>query len=88
MQEALYEILLNRGRSYEKDSITDILRLSTYSEVQKRWDNFCNKVLNYELDFVDVINIIIDFISPPFESIIKEDEFFGNWDAKRRKYNK
>ncbi|OLS01930.1 nucleotidyl transferase AbiEii/AbiGii toxin family protein [Tissierella creatinophila] len=88
LQEAIYETLSNRGRTYEKDSITDILRLSSDSEIQKRWDNFCNKVLNYELDFVDVIHIIIDFISPPFESILKEDEFFGNWNSKKRNYNK
>lgn len=87
LQEALYETLSNRGRSYEKGSITDILRLSSNSEVEKRWDNFCNKVLNYELDFVGVVNIIIDFISPPYDSIIEEDEFFGNWDSKKRKYN-
>ncbi|MFA7411589.1 MAG: nucleotidyl transferase AbiEii/AbiGii toxin family protein [Tissierellaceae bacterium] len=88
LQEALYETLSNRGRAYEKDSITDILRLTEDTEVQKRWDNFCNKILNYELDFVDVVNIIIDFISPPYESIIKEDEFFGIWDSKKRKYDK
>lgn len=88
LQEALYETLSNRGRAYEKDSITDIFRLSLDLEVQKRWDNFCNKILNYELDFVDVVNIIIDFISPPYDSIIKEDEFFGNWDSKKRKYDK
>lgn len=88
LQEALYETLSNRGRVYEKGSITDIFRLTKDSVVQKRWDNFCNKILNYELDFVDVVNIIIDFILPPFDSIIKEDEFFGNWDSKKRKYDK
>ena len=88
LQEALYETLSNRGRAYEKDSISDIFRLSSDSEIRKRWDNFCNKVLNYEIDFVDVVNTIIDFISPPYDSIIKEDEFFGNWDSKKRKYDK
>lgn len=88
LQEALYETLSNRGRAYEKDSITDILRLTEDTEVQKRWDNFCNKILNYKLDFIDVVNIIIDFISPPYESILKEDEFFEKWDSKKRKYDK
>lgn len=88
LQEALYETLSNRGRAYEKDSITDILRLTEDTEVQKRWDNFCNKILNYKLDFIDVVNTIIDFISPPYESILKEDEFFEKWDSKKRKYDK
>lgn len=86
LQEALYETLSNRGRAYEKDTIRDILRLSSNLEVKKRWGNFCNKVLNYELDFVDIINIIIDFISPPYDSIIKEDEFFKDWNCKERRY--
>lgn len=88
LQEALYETLSNRGRVYETGSIIYIFRLTKDSVVQKRWDNFCNKILNYELDFVDVVNIIIDFISPPYDSIIKEDEFFGNWHSKKRKYDK
>ena len=86
LQEALYKTLSNRGRAYEKDSIADILRLSSDLEVQKRWDNFCSKILNYELNFLEVINIIIDFISPPYDSIIKEDEFFKDWNYKERRY--
>lgn len=88
LQEAIYETFSSRGRRYEKESITNILRLSSNVEVLKRWDNFCNKVLNYELDFVDVLNVLVDFISPPFDSIISEDEFFGNWDFEKRKYDK
>lgn len=44
LQEALYETLTNRGRSYEKDSISDILRLTKDPEIQKRWSNFCNRI--------------------------------------------
>lgn len=87
LQEALYETLSNRGRAYEKDTITDIVRLTSDYEVKKRWDNFCNKILGYELEFVDVVNIIIDFVSPPYDSIIKENEFFSSWDSEKRKYN-
>lgn len=38
------------GRSYAKDSISDILRLTKDPEIQERWSNFCNKILNYELN--------------------------------------
>lgn len=86
LQEAIYETLTNRGRAYERDSISDIFRLTKNFETQKRWINFCNKILNYELDFKDVVNVIIDFISPPYESILEEDEFFKNWSYKERRY--
>lgn len=86
LQEAIYETLTKRGRALEKNSISDILRLIKSSEMQKRWVNFCNKVLKYDLNFVDVIDIIIEFVSVPYEAIIKEDEFFKGWSCKKLKY--
>ncbi len=86
LQEAIYETLTNRARSYEKDSVAVISRLINDSEIQKRWNNFCKKILKYELDFSYVVNVIIDFISPPYESIIQEDEFFKSWSYKDKRY--
>lgn len=86
LQEAIYETLTNRARPYEKDSVSVISRLVDDSEIQKRWNNFCKKILKYELDFSDVVNTIISFISPPYESIIHEDEFFKSWSCKDERY--
>lgn len=86
LQEAIYEILTNRGRAYERNSISDILRLTKNIEIQRRWNNFCDKVLNYELDFTVVVKVIIDFILPPYESMLNEDEIFKNWSCQTRKY--
>lgn len=86
VQEAIYETLTNRGRAYERDSISDIYRLIKNPEIQKRWINFCNKILNYQLDFADVIDVIIDFITPPYEAIIDEDEFFKKWSYREIRY--
>lgn len=86
LQEAIYETLSNRGTPYEKDSVIVIARLAKDNQIQKRWNNFCKKILKYELDFTDVVNIIINFTSPPYQSIIEEDEFFKNWSYKDRKY--
>jgi hypothetical protein len=54
--------------------------------MQKRWDNFCKKILRYELDFDHVVNTIIEFTSQPYNAMIKEDEFFKEWSSKYRKY--
>ena len=86
LQEAIYETLTNRNTPYEKDSVAVIERLADNKEIQKRWNNFCKKVLKYELDLEIVINTIIDFTLPPFEKIIEEDEFFKNWKYRDRKY--
>ena len=86
LQEAIYETLSNRGTPYEKDSVDVIARLTKDVEMQKRWDNFCKKILRYELNFDHVVNIIIEFTSPPYESMTEEDEFFKEWSSKDRKY--
>lgn len=86
LQEAIYETLTNRSRSYEKDSVVVIARLTEEAEIQKRWKNFCKNILKYELDFNVVVNTIIDFAAPPYESIIQHDEFFKSWSYKDKKY--
>lgn len=86
LQEAIYETLTNRGRSYEKDSVIIISRLAEEAEIQKRWKNFCKKILKYELDFSQVVGMIINFTAPPYESIAWEDEFFKKWSCKDKAY--
>jgi predicted nucleotidyltransferase component of viral defense system len=86
LQEAIYETLSNRGTPYEKDSVAVIARLVEDGKIQNRWDNFCRKTLKYGLGFTDVVNVIIDFTLPPYQSIIKEDEFFKSWSYEDRKY--
>ena len=86
LQEAIYETLSNRGTPYEKDSVAVIARLVEDGKIQNRWDNFCRKTLKYGLGFTDVVNVIIDFTLPPYQSIIKEDEFFKSWSHKDREY--
>lgn len=86
LQEAIYETLSNRGTPYEKDSITIITRLTKDVQMQKRWNNFCKKILRYQLNFDHVVNTIIEFTSQPYNAMIKEDEFFKEWSSKYRKY--
>ncbi len=86
LQEAIYETLTNRGTTYEKNSITAILRLDKDSEIKRCWEVYCKDTLKYELDFTDVLNKIIEFTLPPYMSMITEGEFFKNWCCKNGKY--
>ncbi len=86
LQQAIYETLTNRDRSYEKDSVIVISRLTEEVEIQKRWKNFCNKILKYELDFSQVVATIIDFTAPPYEAIMRKNEFFKKWNSKEKEY--
>ncbi|WP_312700215.1 nucleotidyl transferase AbiEii/AbiGii toxin family protein [Sedimentibacter sp.] len=86
LQEAIYETLSNRARKYEKDSVAVIARLTENNEIKNRWNNFCNKVLKYQLDFNYVTSIILGFTLPPYEAIIQEGELFNIWSHKDKKY--
>lgn len=86
LQEAIYETLSNRGTPYEKDSVAVISRLAEDSNILKRWDNFCKKILKYKLDFNHVIKVIIDFLQPPYEALILEDELFEDWSHEKKGY--
>ncbi len=86
LQEAIYETLSNRGTPYEKDSVAVISRLAEDSNILKRWDNFCKKILKYKLDFNHVIKVIIDFLQPPYEALILEDELFKDWSHEKKGY--
>ena len=86
LQEAIYETLSNRARKYEKDSVAVIARLTENNEIKNRLNNFCNKVLKYQLDFNYVTSIILGFTLPPYEAIIQEGELFNIWSHKDKKY--
>ena len=86
LQEAICETLSNRGTPYEKDSVTIISRLTDDPIVIGRWDNFCKKILQYRLDFKNVVKEIIDFLQPPFDALIREEELFESWSYEKRKY--
>ncbi|MGB7606396.1 MAG: nucleotidyl transferase AbiEii/AbiGii toxin family protein [Lutisporaceae bacterium] len=86
LQEAIYETLSHRGTPYEKDSVVVLSRLAEDDNIQKRWLNFCKKVLHFELDLYIVIEVIIKLTLPPFKAMVEENEFFGKWNLKSRRY--
>ncbi len=86
LQEAISETLSNRGTPYEKDSVEVIERLVENQDIQKRWINFCKKVLRYELNFSSVINRLIDFVNPPFQAMVNEEELLKTWDPNHKQY--
>ena len=86
LQEAIHETLSRRGTPYEADSVIVIQRLIDNDEIINRWENFCNKILKYELNFKKVVGLIIAFVDPPFQAIINEKEFFKSWNSDKKQY--
>jgi hypothetical protein len=88
LQKAIYETLSKRETPYKADSVIVIERLVDNNEIINRWDNFCNKILKYKLDFGKVVELIVMFINPPFQAMVNEDEFWGKWNYEKRQYEK
>jgi predicted nucleotidyltransferase component of viral defense system len=86
VQEAIYETFSSRGTPIEEDSVQVLERLIMNDAIGNRWDIFCKKVLKYELNLEKVIQLIISFLDPPFQAVIKENEFMKNWDSTQREY--
>ena len=86
VQEAIYETFTKRGTPIEKDSVQIIGRLISNEAVMNRWSIFCQKVLKFELNLNEVIQLIISFLDPPFQAMIIDDEFMKTWNSAKRQY--
>jgi len=86
IQEAIYETFTKRGTIYERDSVQVIGRLIKNEAIILRWGTFCKKVLKYEVDFSEVVRLIISFVDPPFQAIVHEEELFKNWNSDKQRY--
>jgi hypothetical protein len=72
----------------------EVRRLETISEIREYHGIRVNLMgfigrtkTPFGIDFgVDVVEIIIDFLQPPYEALIQEDELFKNWNHKERRY--
>ncbi|GAB6107323.1 nucleotidyl transferase AbiEii/AbiGii toxin family protein [Fusibacter bizertensis] len=86
LQKAIYETLKNRNREMRSDAIIVLNRLKDNSNIQIRWRNFCKKILKYDLEIDNVIDVIIKIIEPPYEAITNQELFKGEWSSEELTY--
>lgn len=86
LQEALFETLQNRGTPFERDLLEQIAGLQNDNDILTRWNSFCKKTLKLQLNFGEVLELIIRFIKPPLEAMLNEDECFDVWKAEKKAY--
>jgi len=87
LQEAIFETLDNRGRSYEKDTLERVKLLKEDEQLIIRWKAFTKNTIKVDLDFNEVIDIVTEFIREPFKSIIYEQELFLGWKKSDAKWS-
>ncbi len=82
LQEAIFETLQNRGTLYEADTITNIQSFSENKDMLLKWNQYKKDTLKINIEFKEIINTIVRFLSPVFQAIINENELLEQWDPK------
>lgn len=83
LQEAIFETLQNRGTSYSRDSLNQITELANDTEMITKWNYFLRTIKMSELDFCEVVDAMIRFLSPIWQAILDEDELLKKWDKDK-----
>ncbi|AIF45514.1 nucleotidyl transferase AbiEii/AbiGii toxin family protein [Virgibacillus sp. SK37] len=80
LQEAICETFQKRGTDLVKELPLFTEGFSSESEKEKQWETFI-KANGYEetVNFKSIMATIRIFLRPLYETIIMEEEFFGNW---------
>ena len=86
LQEAFAETLQHRGTSYEKDSLEKIREFENNEFLSGLWEKYNPGPGLVKPDFHVILERIYNFVGPIYQAIIKEDEFFGNWDAAKNRW--
>ncbi len=86
LQEAIFETLQNRGTSYSRDSLNQIAELANDAEMITKWNYFLRTIKMSELDFGEVVDAMVHFLSPAWQAILDEDELLKKWDKEKNKW--
>ena len=64
LQEAIFETLQNRGTPYEADTLKYIQAFPEDTEMLFKWNQYKKDTLKVDIEFREIIDTIIKFISP------------------------
>ena len=83
LQEALWQTLQHRGTPYESDSFQRIHAFNENSFLVSQWDRYKPSIQMELPPFHSILERIIRFVEPIFNSAVHEVEFFKNWSSKQ-----
>ena len=86
LQEAIFETLQNRGTSYSRDSLNQIAELANDAEMISKWNYFLRTIKMGELNFGEVVDAMVHFLSPVWQAILDEDELLKKWDKEKSEW--
>lgn len=80
LYEAVFETFQRRGTALEKEHPLFTEKFAHDQGRIKQWQTFLRRLgMEEQLVFQDVMDALIRFLKPIYESILKEIEFIGYW---------
>ena len=87
LQQAIWETLQKRGTQYNKDSLQTIGNFVGDAGMQNKWKQYLKAQKLKEPEFDVVVQAMLKFLGPVWDAIVREDEFFGNWQGRNAEWH-
>ncbi|RKN77102.1 nucleotidyl transferase AbiEii/AbiGii toxin family protein [Paenibacillus ginsengarvi] len=88
LYEAVFETFQHRGTILEKEHPLFSEEFVLDANRVRQWNAFLKRTgINQALDFKEVLGDIVTFLEPIYQSVLGEQEFFGIWDAVKKKWS-
>lgn len=86
LQQAIWETLQKRGTQYNKDSLQTIGNFVGDAGMQNKWKQYLKAQKLKEPEFDVVVQAMLKLLGPVWDAIVREDEFFGNWQGRNAEW--
>lgn len=86
LAEALQKTFENRQHIFTTKQFDQVMDFDHDDAMQAKWRSFCRKIKTETNDFSVVLREIKFFLSEPFSSAIKKDNFSKSWSAQHSKW--
>lgn len=86
LMNAILMTFRNRDTECDLDSLNQIGSMHKNDDMKKKWDAFSKKSLGVDLDFAEVIDIIVRFLEKPIKAIEEEILFEQSWKCNQCEY--
>lgn len=69
-----------------KDEFENVFKFEMEKQHQVKWKQFCNVAGEKETNFKEIIQLLVCFLSPIWDAVFSESEFFGDWMPELKRY--
>jgi len=89
LYEAVFETFQRRGTILEKEHPLFLAEFALDENRVNQWNAFLKRAgIHLTLDFKAVLGDIVTFLEPVYQSVLREQEFFGIWNAAGKRWSK